>query len=364
MKFNSSTLFVNTGRKPLPGMQKKKKPNKNNIALAFCIVIITVLCVFVGLIAHVWMSYDEQKLAENPEDNTNEVVVIDDEPQTEIEEEPTPEKTEKEEKTETAKKPAKKTTKKTTKKKANNSKKTTSGKETSITKLVTKEFQKVDADYSFGIMTTSDGSTYINNSGKVNNSAALAPFLADYSSNGIYLGTFDYDVYVGDYSGDQLMNRAFSEGSVDAANMLIEHFGVDSLNAYMEAQGYTGTHFGGTIGSSESYTTAEDLVKLMDKFRNNTTFFPYSDIYKKMSKNTVRDKIMKSLPEDASGVNITFTTEKETVDAAIVYTPSGNFIFVAMAEGDSDGISAAHKAMSSSASKVCKNLASSSGSDD
>ena len=99
MKFNSSTLFVNTGRKPLPGMQKKKKPNKNNIALAFCIVIITVLCVFVGLIAHVWMSYDEQKLAENPEDNTNEVVVIDDEPQTEIEEEPTPEKTEKEEKT-------------------------------------------------------------------------------------------------------------------------------------------------------------------------------------------------------------------------------------------------------------------------
>lgn len=362
MKFNSSTLFVNTGRKPLPGMQKKKKPNKNNIALAFCIVIITVLCVFVGLIAHVWMSYDEQKLAENPENNTNEVVVIDDKPQTEVEEEePTTEKTEKGEKKETAKKPAKKSTKKTNTPKSNKS--AISGKETDITKLVTKEFQKVDAEYSFGIMTTSDGSTYINNTGKVNNSAALAPFLADYASNGIYLGTFDYDVYVGDYSGDQLMNRAFSEGSVDAANMLIEHFGIDNLNAYMEAQGYTNTHFGGTIGSTESYTTAEDLVKLMDKFRNNTTFFPYSDIYKKMSKNTVRDKIMKSLPEGASGVNITFTTEKETVDAAIVYTPSGNFIFVAMADGNSDGISAAHKAMASSANKVCKNLASSSGSD-
>ena len=73
---------------------------------------------------------------------------------------------------------------------------------------------------------------------------------------------------------------------------------------------------------------------------------------------------MKSLPEGASGVNITFTTEKETVDAAIIYTPSGNFIFVAMAEGDPNGISAAHKAMASSASKVCKNLASASGSDD
>ena len=60
MKLDSSTLFVNTGRKPLPAMQKKKKNNKNTVALVVCIAIIAVLCVFVGLIVHVWFNYNEE----------------------------------------------------------------------------------------------------------------------------------------------------------------------------------------------------------------------------------------------------------------------------------------------------------------
>jgi len=347
MKFQSSTLFVNTGRKPLPGMQKKKKTNKNNIALGVCIAIITVLCIFVGLIVHVWLSYNENEAnKERPSQTETEVREV----------KPVEEKPENtavgKVKPQTGSKPKKPAVKEEKPVPEN----PVSGEETPAATAVNKEFKNVSAEYSFGIMNLADGSTYINNTEKIHNSAALAPFLAEYVSNGIYLGTFDYYHEVEGYLGSYLMDRAFTEGSVEAANLLINYFGADKLNKYFESKGYLNTHFEGAVGTEGSYTTSEDLVKLMNKFYQNTSFFPYSDMYKKMRNNVVDDKITKSLPDGASAVNITFTTGEETVDAAIVYTPSGNFIFVAMAEGDKAGINAAHKAMSVSAKKICEAL--------
>ena len=347
MKFQSSTLFVNTGRKPLPGMQKKKKNTKNTIALGICIAIITVLCIFVGLIVHVWVSYNEDVATKDTSSanvaETREVIPVEKKPDKKVSATTAKKKTSEE-----------KTVKPKEKEEKPKTKYTVSGEETAESEAANKAFKNISARYSYGFMNLSDNSTYINNTEKINNSAALAPFLAEYASNGIYLGTFDYHHAVGDYEGVYLMNRAFSEGSVEAANLLIEHFGPDKLNKYFEAKGYENTHFGGTIGSEESYTTAEDLVKLMNKFHKNTSFFPYSDIYKKMKNNKVDDKITASLPEGVTAANITFTSGGETVDAAVVYTPNGNFVFVAMADGSEDELTKAHKAMANAASAICK----------
>ena len=153
------------------------------------------------------------------------------------------------------------------------------------------------------------------------------------------------------------MNRAFSEGSVDAANMLIEHFGIDNLNSYLASEGYASTVFGGTIGGgADCSTSAEDLIKLMRKMYANTSFFPYSDMYSKMRRSTVDDKIAKSLPTGANAVNMSLSTVTETFDAAIVNSPGGSFIFVAMAGGTEDSVSTGNKAMSESAKKICELL--------
>ncbi len=333
MKFESSTLFVNTGRKPLPGMQKKKKNNKNNIVLGVCVAIIIILCIFVGLIVHIWASYDD-----GSKDSTQTMQTT---------------------QTKTAQ-PKKKVPAKpadTKKEDASNKDYASSGKETDAVKAVNKEFETVKAEYSYGIMQLSDGETYIKNTDKIENTAALAPFLADYVSDAIYLGRFDYTTDVGGYKGSYLMDRAFGEGSVDAANLLIDFFGVQKLNNYFAQEGYANTYFGGTVGSDGgSYTTAEDLARLMKKFYENTGFFPYSDMYKKMLANTQTHKIMNSLPSGAYGANMSFTFGEESVDAAIIYTSKGNFVFVAMAEGDDTELEAAHKAMSASAKKICEKI--------
>lgn len=343
MKFDSSTLFVNTGRKPLPAMQKRKKNNKNTIALAVCIAIIAVLCVFVGLIANLWIRYNEE---------------VDPAPKTGVTETVAKEKVKTEKKTEET--PVQKTEKDTSEKKEEAKKKAekkkasqnpTMGQTSDISQAADKAFEEFDGNYSYGIVDLSDDYTYINNTNKIYNSAALGAFLMDYASNAIYLGRFDYGTDVMGHAGRDLMTSAFSTGSVDAANLLIEHFGTDALNAYFESKGYANTKFGGTIGSEgECYTTSEDLIKLMKKMNDNTTFFPYSDMYSKMISNTVDNKIAYALPEGSSLANISFESGDETFDAAVVNTGTGRFIFVAMADGGD--VAEANNAIATAAQQI------------
>lgn len=337
MKLDSSTLFVNTGRKPLPAMQKKKKTSKNTVALVVCIAIIAVLCVFVGLIVHVWYNYNEEVAPSKPEIEVTETK----------KQETAPAKTETNTEAQ-EKKPEKEETKIKT---AN----PTTDNANVLSKAVSKFFTELDGEYAFGIMDIGADYTYIDNTEKVSNSAALGAFLMDYASNGIYLGTFDYTTNVSGHAGRDLMTRAFSQGDVEAANLLIEHFGVDRLNSYMQEKGYENTVFGGTIGSgSESSTTVADLVKLMQKMYNNTTFFPYSDMYKKMKASTVDSGIAAGLSDGASLANIGFSSEGEVFDAGIITSYGRSYIFVAMSQGDKEHIAASLGAVSKGVGAICK----------
>ena len=334
MKLDSSTLFVNTGRKPLPAMQKKKKNNKNTVALVVCIAIIAVLCVFVGLIVHVWFNYNEEVAPKADTKVTTAIKEKNVKPKEEKPQNKTPKKEEEKPKEET---------------KSSN---TTKGEKTAVSTAATNAFKSVGGTYSFGIYSLNDDYTYIDNTEKIENSAAMGAFLLDYVSNAIYLGTFDYSTEVAGTYGRNLMTRAFSNGDLEAAILLIQHFGSYKLNAYMQSKGYENTHF----GDGTSYTTAEDVIKLMKKMNDNTTFFPYSDMYSKMRASTVTDKITASLPAGTSYANIGFETDGEIFDAAIVYTNSGNFIFVSMAEGNAGNLSSAKTAMSKAAADICDAL--------
>ncbi len=325
MKLDSSTLFVNTGRKPLPAMQKKKKSSKNTVALVVCIAIIAVLCVFVGLIVHVWFNYNEETVKEQPVQKIT----------TEAEKE----------------KP--KTTVEKPKKEEEKSPNKTMGEKTDISSAAEKAFKSVGGTYSFGIATLTDGYTYINNTEKIENTAVMGAFLLEYASNAIYMGSFDYSTNVSGQFGRDLMTRAFSGGHLEAAKLMIDYFGAERLNSYFASKGYENTHF--DIGSDNiGYTTAEDLIKLMRKMYDNTSFFPYSDMYSKMKTSSVDDKIAANLPEGTYLANIGFDAEGEVFDAAIVYTQSGNFIFVSMAQGSDDVLSDAKSAMANAASAICE----------
>lgn len=334
MKLESSTLFVNTGRKPLPAMQKKKKNNKNTIALIICIAIIAVLCVFVGSIARLWLSYNQETKSPKVQETAKHEVK---ETKPKIEKEP-------------EKKPEVKTKKET--KKPNSS----MGTPSTASKSADKAFADLDGTYSYGLYNLNDGYTYINNTEKIYNSAAMGAFLVEYVSNAIYIGQFDYYTDVAGYLGRDLMTSAFSGGSVEAANLLIQHFGAEKLNAYFASKGYTNTVFAGGIGSGmESYTTSEDLIKLMRKMYDNTTFFPYSDMYSKMRVNSVDNKIALSLPAGSAVANLSFETADETFDGGIITTPSGSFVFVAMAS-DCD-INSANTSISNAVNAICASMA-------
>jgi len=349
VKLDNSSLFVNTGRKPLSAMQRRKKNTRNYIFGVIVLTVIAVLCIFVGLILHVWLNYDATSSdPENPavvSEVKNEESAETKEPAKEEKSKVTEEKKEDE-----AKKEEKTEKEKTEKKKTSKSKYKTSGEETEYSRAVQEAFSDFKGTYAYGYVMLNDNSSYIDNVDKIKNSAATSAFLTEYICAKIYTGEFDYSTSVGDYTGEQLINNLITNGSYDAAKTLINYFTPAKINAYLQEKGYENTHFGGE--GEDSYTTVEDVAKLMSKFANNTTFFPYSDLYNRMKKSNVRNKIRAGLPEGTSAPNISIVTEGEMIDAAVVYTPNGNYIFVCMANDYKDDGTAANTAMAEGAASM------------
>jgi len=93
----------------------------------------------------------------------------------------------------------------------------------------------------------------------------------------------------------------------------------------------------------------------MDKMYKNTTFFPYSDLYKKMKNSSLDTAIKANLPEGCSSVNLAYISDEEMFEAGIIYTPNGNFAFVCSADSADDSVKTAISesvaAMCSAASK-------------
>lgn len=343
MRFDNNSLFVNTGRKPLSAMQRRKKNNRNNIFLGVCLAVIAVLCIFVGLIVHVWLNYDEE-----PAEPVKPAV-------TEAAEQ------EKAKKAEAAKKAAEKKAAEEAKKKEEEKKAKESknkyqsfGEESDYSRAVEKAFSALDGTYAYGYVMLNDGSRYINNTARISNSTALSAFLVEYICAKIYTGEFDYDTYVSGYSGEQLIDSLIKNGSVESANILISYFTPAKLNSYMSSNGYANTYFGGAIadGSGSSYTTVEDVAALISKIADKSRLFPYSDLYGRMKNSRVTGRIRAQLPSGATAANISAAADGEMFDAAMVYSPNGNYIFVSMANGYSDDGTAANTAIANGAAAV------------
>ncbi len=381
MRFDNSSLFVNTGRKPLPAMQKKKK-SRSTIFIGVCIAIISVLCVFVGLIVRVWINYDktertdtepktvvsqtaseqndgkaenEAKVSAEKKDTAGKKATdksADKKSDSKTDSKKTTAKKTKTKKTATKKKTAKKTAKKTI------SKYTSSGTASVYSEAADKCFENLGGTYAYGITMLGNGYSYINNVDKLTNSSALSAFLVEYICAKIYTGEFDYDHNVGGYTGNQLIEMLTTGGSVEAANLLIGRFTPAKINAYMQSQGYTSTHFGNAIGdgSGESCTTIADLSALMQKLVRKNTVFPYSDLYGRMKRSKVNTRIRAALPQGTTVANISSSVNGECFDAGVVYTPSGNFIFIAAVNGYTDDGTAANTAIAGAAKALYDSL--------
>ena len=359
MRFDNSSLFVNTGRKPLSAMQKRKRKTRNSIVVAVFVSIIAVLCVFVGLIVHVWLSYDAEQQPEPPAAQ----VQTKTEGKTSADKKSDDQKKAEEKKKADAKKKAEAKRKAEAKKKAEEEKAAsakyqTQGTATAYTKSIDKSFSKLDGTYAYGVTVLNSGEQYINNTDKITNTTALSAFLVEYASAKIYTGEFDYDTNVSGHSGNSLMASLINSGSVDAANLLIAHFTPAKLNAYMEAQGYTSTHFSSQLadGTGESYTTVADVTALVKKIYDKSRIFPYSDFYKRMRQSSVNMRIRAALPYSTAVANLSASVQGDCFDAGIVFSPNGNYIFVAMANGYSDDGTKANTAIAEGSLAVYNEL--------
>ena len=304
---------------------------------------------FVGLIVHVWLNYD----AEENEPVKTTVAVEAEKEQERKAAEAKKEAEKKAAEKEKAEKKAKEEEEKA-KEKETESKYQSFGEKSDYSQAVDKAFEKLDGTYAYGIVMLSDGYRYINNTARINNSSALSAYLIEYVCAKIYTGEFDYDTYVSGYSGEQLIEMLIKDGSIEAANLLISHFTTDKLNSYMSSQGYVNTYFGGPLadGSGSSYTTVEDLAALISTISDKSRRFPYSDLYNRMRNSRVGSRIRAVIPSGTAIANISSASFGEMFDAGIVYTPNGNYIFVAMANGYSDDGTAANTAMATGAAAV------------
>lgn len=132
-----------------------------------------------------------------------------------------------------------------------------------------------------------------------------------------------------------LMKLMITESDNTAANVLIDHFGVDALNRYFKKMGLRYTNLSRKMmdfkmrsNGIENYTTAGEMADIVagiyhNKFFNKNVSKKALEILKEQK---MRDRIPRKLPKNVLVAHKTGLEKQICHDVGIVYTPRGNYL--------------------------------------
>lgn len=102
---------------------------------------------------------------------------------------------------------------------------------------------------------------------------------------------------VGGQSVQSLIERMITVSNNDAANILIDHIGMESLNHYFSEKGYSDTKLQRKMltQGNENYTSLQDCMNFLKKLYENQGNSEYSAMLEIMKRQQVRTKIPSKL---------------------------------------------------------------------
>ena len=125
----------------------------------------------------------------------------------------------------------------------------------------------------------------------------------------------------------------------DAANILINHFGMERLNEFFQTQGYHDTRLERLMldnearsQGKENYTSLNDCLAFLKKLYQQQEAYPYSTMLNMMEGQTLRTKIPSKLSEGILVANKTGELDNAENDIGLVLTEKNPFAIVVLSQ--------------------------------
>lgn len=188
-------------------------------------------------------------------------------------------------------------------------------------------------NYAFCDYTT--GYTLIKDDGKTKAASVIKLFIMEYVYSLIEKGEIKETDTVGSSSIKTLVENMITVSDNNSTNILIDRFGMENINAYIQNRGYENTSLerkmldtNASKSGHENYTSAKDVVKFLNSLYNNRETFPQNRMLEIMKNQKISTKLRRDMPADVKIASKTGELSDTENDVAIVFTPKGDYAIV------------------------------------
>lgn len=149
----------------------------------------------------------------------------------------------------------------------------------------------------------------------------------------------------GAYTLEELLNVMIAQSDNIAANLMIDTVGMENVNAFIQEMGISHTvlqrkmlDFAARRAGHENITTASDLAKFLELLYTGKVIDPvWSDRMLKIMRAQSGETLFGAiLPEDLTIAYKGGDLEGIKHEAAVVFTPKGDYLFVVLTWGGTD----------------------------
>lgn len=136
------------------------------------------------------------------------------------------------------------------------------------------------------------------------------------------------------------------QNDITATNVLIDHYGMDAMNAYFQDQGYQNTRIERRMldinvlsTDKENYTSVNDCLALLKKLYSKRKKAPQKEMLQLMEGQQIRSKIPAKIPKNMTIANLSGAQQTVENDIGIVFDKDHPFAIAVLASDVSDIVS-------------------------
>ena len=136
------------------------------------------------------------------------------------------------------------------------------------------------------------------------------------------------------------------QNDIAATNVLIDHYGMDAMNAYFQDQGYQDTRIERRMldinvlsTDKENYTSVNDCLALLKKLYSKRKKAPQKEMLQLMEGQQTRSKIPAKIPKNMTIANLSGAQQTVENDIGIVFDKDQPFAIAVFASDVSDIVS-------------------------
>ncbi len=202
-----------------------------------------------------------------------------------------------------------------------------------ISPILTNRFSSLSGNTQWGVYTFEDGREYKNDSESVPSASVIKMFIVEYIMHRIHnVGDISPDDTIGGRTMMSLARDMIAVSDNEATNLVINKFGIDTLNHFFLDKGYTGTRlerkmldYDAMAAGKENYTSVDDVMKFLKKVYEKQEETLYSDLLSFMKQQSRKWKIPEKLPEGVLVANKTGELDAVENDVGIVFSEHGDY---------------------------------------